>query len=343
MFLRSHTPTTEQESETPNNHGKNVEHSMNRRSILGSVLLTLFPIPAAAAQTSLSRQPPLSSDSRLPIVTHRVCFDVRITSREYRPSNNHKGIPITSFFTSELSTRQSVFATRLTLDLYGEAFPNHVTQFLNYVVDDGKYDGSDAAAATAPSYGHSTFVRLDPENGLLSGGCIDGLVSSSLGGSAALSFHDRAYPAPLWTETNVSSPSSERGILSAGTAQLRSEESLGMGYLVHRVNDTSPVFGITTRPITDRFVGLALANEYQVFGRVVPNVNRNDFFEKLQRVPTYSSAASVLQPNEGLGPAGSKLLQNIQSLSGVVGKGEELFEGKLLRRVEVFRVQMDSV
>ena len=109
------------------------------------------------------------------------------------------------------------------------------------------------------------------------------------------------------------------------------------------MGDASPSFGITTRAMDSAEDFL---EKYRVFGRIVPNANAVEFLDKVQEVPTFSSSAAQLQQQRigGMPPIGSEFIRKLAtsslSLGGSdSGANEKEYDGKLLRRVEVFRVQ----
>lgn len=106
---------------------------------------------------------------------------------------------------------------------------------------------------------------------------------------------------------------------------------------MHRVGDASPSFGITTRAMDSAEDFL---ENYQVFGRIVPNANAVEFLEKVREVPTFSSSATLLQQP----PIGGEFIRKLSTTSLSLGDADSMtnkkeYDGKLLRRVEVFRVQ----
>lgn len=310
----------------PNDSTTNSNTRTNRRSILETLLLTTASLTIPASASAVSTEPPSTVPpppplitEAIPAVTHRVTFDIRISRQDG-----------TFYVRDDLDTsipENNVSYSTLTFELFGRVCPNAVAQFLKYVKSVGVED---------PTYGRSTFVGLDQSTGLLTAGNIAGLEVTNFGGAAALQYGGRIVPAPLWVES--------RGPATTTTTEPSPSPSLthsslgGKGLLTHRTLDISPSFGITTRSTPE------LDASYTVFGRIAPDSNLKDFLNRVEDIPTYSEKG-VPGDNVGNTVAGSIFATQRQLFRGAAksfgdGRLDKVYEGKLLRRVEVTRVQL---
>lgn len=237
-----------------------------------------------------------------------------------------------------------VLTTRLEFGLYGNLAPNHVQKFLSYVIS--SQDEGEDVNNPLPSYSRSTFVSLDQSTGLLQGGNIPSLrvSESSIGGSTAIQYGSRILPANLWLDR-----------FSAGSSNTKLSHSC-KGLLTHRDLDVTPAFGITTREASR-----SLDATHTVFGQVLWNDKTALFWNQLQDFPTYSMErpTSTTTTSSSSSSSSNSLSSYIEEdPTGVVSSvfnaqrkffrgaaktlGDtrvgKVYEGKLLRRMEVTRV-----
>lgn len=266
-----------------------------------------------------------------PDITSKVKFNVRIS----RPDG--------TFYTRDDETDKEVFYGSILLGLYGKIAPNHVERFLSFVQT--AYSPLDDAPF--PSYSRSIFPTFDQSNGLLTSGFIPGLQLSSFAGASALEYRGRILPATLWIEKNKSSNTTKFG-------QSRIPHSRA-GLLTHRDLDVLPTFGITTREAN------VLNNSHTVFGTVIDTDSSKEFFSRCIDLPTYSiDRPAIRDESLGIGESSSnsssssraaeELASSIYSLqkdffrSAAKSLGDtridNVYEGKILRRVEVVSVEM---
>jgi len=272
---------------------------------------SLLSSPAILAALAPGEEASSAELQDLP-VTHTVFFDVRI-SRQDGSFYVRDDLPDTP--------ENQVFAGRILIELFGTLAPNHVQEFLKYV--NVSYDP--VSENPLPSYGRSVFTRLDQASGLLEGGSIPGLEVTEIGGGAALRYGGRVLPASLWIEKGKVAAK-----ISHGTAK---------GLVTHRLLDLSPSFGITTRKAPE------LDATHFVFGRVKPDETMIDFLTICEDLPTYS----VDRPRQGLETTAAddvtaKLYSTQKEFFRRAAKTfgdtrlDKVYEGKLLRRVDVTQV-----
>lgn len=275
---------------------------------------------SASAATTTTTDSPI-------IVTDWVYLDVRIS----RPDG--------TFYVrddEDADDNNRVFQTRLKLGLFGTIAPNHVEQFLKYV--DSNPIVNDDDDDLLPSYARSMFSRYDDATGILYGGYIPGLQLTNFQGSSVLQYRGRLWPAKLWIENNRENrqPSS-----SFWKQQRR-------GLLTHAALDPTPVFGITTRESS--LIDTATTT---VFGQLqLPNNDNNDdsssleFLQRVSNLPTYSMDRPVPvdrertvfdETAETVFAAQRQLFRNAAKSMGDT-RLENVFPGKILRRIEVTRV-----
>jgi len=190
------------------------------------------------------------------------------------------------------------------------------------------------------------------------GGSIPGLEIGSIGGGTVLRYGGRILPAPFWSD---------------GTTTTREEERLshnvGKGLLTHRNLDVTPTFGITTRSGG----GYELDGSYTVFGKILSdegtyvsggggggdvedgtstNNSNVSFLSVVQDLPTYSMDRPAPPNDVTLPSEGERAVQEIASavfstqrefFRGAAktfgdSRIDKVYEGKLLRRVEVTKV-----
>jgi cyclophilin family peptidyl-prolyl cis-trans isomerase len=284
-------------------------------SLVFSSLLTALEYQEASAATNdnllASKTPPKLVEDLSKFVTHTVFFDVRISRRDG-----------TFYARDDDDPTDQVFKGRIFVDLFGTLAPTHVEEFLKYViVNDTNVDDS-----PFPSYGRSMFTRLDQSTGLLEGGVIPGLDVINIGGSAALRYSGgRVLSAPLWLEKD----SGTYGKVSHGST---------VGLVTHRLLDLSPSFGITTRKASE------LDTTHFAFGRVKLDETSTIFLQKCANLPTYSIDGRIQADNTVIDDLAGKIYATqkdfFRSAAKTLGDSrlDKLYEGKLLRRVDVTRV-----
>jgi hypothetical protein len=278
----------------------------NRRSFATSVVTGLLGGMCLPGMTEAGAE-----DISLPKPIHTVFFDVRIARQDgsFFARDDLPDLP-----------ENKVFYGRLTLELF-DATPT--PYFMKYVVlNESPLDDN-----PQPSYSRSTFPKLDQATGLLTGGNIPGLEVTGLSGGTALRYRDRIMSAPLWLDTNSSSSS---GKPSHSTK----------GLLTHRDLDVLPLFCITTRAAPE------LDSSHTVFGRVVPNDDFEGFLRRCNDLPIYSmerpkepTTENVLVENvaSGVFKAQRDIFRGAAKNLGD-SRLDKLYDGKLLRRVEVTQV-----
>lgn len=278
----------------------------NRRNVLGGMASLLVGIAAGAQTAAAADAPPAT-------VTHRVFMDVRI-SRQDGTFYVRDDLPDTP--------ENRVFLGRLKIELFGNAAPAAVEQFLRYI----NVEYNPLQDDPLPSYGRSSFPRLDQATGLLTGGSIPSMSVTSFAGSTALQYGGRVLPAPLWF-----SPKQE-------TTRLPHSSS---GLLTHRILEVLPTFGITTRPATNE-----LDSTHIVFGRVsLDDDESRQFLDLCKDLPTYSMERPKGDPSVVEDVASAVFTGQREVFRGVAksfgdSRLDKIYEGKLLRRVEVTQVGM---
>jgi len=242
-------------------------------------------------------------------ITDRVFIDVRIARSD---GSTYVRDDITDTFENR------VLFQRITIGLYGKAAPKAVEKFLSYIDIEKDFDIDNPY----PSYSRSTFPALDQATGLLMAGYISSLRAKDVAGSTALTYGSRVLPADLWIDKR----STER--LSHSTK----------GLLTHKNLDPLPNFGITTRS------QLSLDATHSVFGQIIWDEDTLKFFRDLEAIPTYSVDRPAEYDDFGTG-AIAKTVFNAQreffrGAAKSIGDDRvgKLYDGKLLRRMEVLRV-----
>jgi cyclophilin family peptidyl-prolyl cis-trans isomerase len=286
--------------------------TVDRRGALHLAQTLLLSLDAAlptATTTTPTTAPPQMPDAA---ITDKVFMDIRI-SRQDGSTYVRDDLPDTF--------ENQVIYLRLKLGLYGKVAPNHAEKFLTYILPpkDNNVDNP------FPSYGRSNFPALDQEAGLLRGGYISSLRLTEIGGNSALSYGSRILPATLWLEKNQ--PTNKISHSSKGL-------------LTHRNLDPTPNFGITTRATPE------LDNSHTVFGQVLWDDETLNWFQILQDLPTYSVTRPVVGYDEfSTGGAAASAVFNAQrdlfrGAAKTLGdtRLDKIYEGKLLRRMEVLQV-----
>jgi cyclophilin family peptidyl-prolyl cis-trans isomerase len=189
-----------------------------------------------------------------PKVTHKVFMDVRISRADG------------SFYVRDtpedpsLSSSEPFYGT-LVFGLFGDRTPIHVQRFLDYI--DVPYD----VDSPLPSYSRSKFNTLDASTGLLIGGTIPGLEATILAGGTVLQYSGRVLPAKLWLENNNNDDDNQQ-LLSPPLSHSR------RGLLTHRNLDLTPSFGITTRSSSNcDSTCMSLDATHTIFGCVLEDTN----------------------------------------------------------------------
>ena len=176
---------------------------------------------------------------------------------------------------------------------------------------------------------HLTFHTShthDTHKGLLTGGSIPSLEVTSFAGSTAIQYGGRILVAPLWVEPGMP------------TNTLKHSSK---GLLTHRILEVAPTFGITTRTLTPELDGTNI-----VFGKVLFDNSSREFFRLVEDLPTYNMELTSVDPSgDNLADTAKSALFNSQrEIFRSVAKGfgdsrvSKVYEGKLLRRVEVTQV-----
>lgn len=230
-----------------------------------------------------------------------------------------------------------VLFQRLRFGLYGNLSPNAVDKFLQYIT--GSNAGVDVHGENGrsnevssydvdnpfPSYSRSTFPAFDQETGLLMGGYIPSLKSKAVNGSPALVYGTRVLPATLWIDNNTQKiPHTAKGLLT------------------HRNFDVLPNFGITTRSEP------SLDATHTVFGCVLWDDDTLKFFRDLEDLPTYSVERPPGLDEFGTDSVATSVFNAQREFFRGAAKSlgddrvNKLYDGKLLRRVEVLQVGIIS-
>lgn len=272
-------------------------------------------IPTTSTAPSRSTTTPTTFlDPDQAIVTDKVFFDVRI-SRQDGTFYVRDDLPDTP--------ENRVFQGRLIMGLFGETAPNHVQRFKSYLnptadpLDDNPL----------PNYSRSVFSSLDQATGLLTAGRIPALEVTSVNGSPALRYGGRLLSSTLWIDQPPRISHTARGLLT------------------HRQLEPLPIFGITTRSDTRE-----LDATHTVFGKVLFDESSTEFLNIVRDLPTYSMERPVVSGDsvggdpslveESARAVFAAQRQFFRSTAKAFGdtRLDKIYEGKLLRRVEVTRV-----
>ncbi|CAJ1962987.1 unnamed protein product [Cylindrotheca closterium] len=288
--------------------------------LLPSLLQTLDPMPSSTLVSSSSTATSSSSSSSLSPsstdivaeVTNKVFFDIRI-ARQDGSTYVRDDLPDTF--------ENRVISARITMGLFGKQAPNHVEKFLSYVLPPKDTDVDNPY----PAFSRSSFTSLNQETGLLAGGYIPSLRVSDIGGSTALTYGSRVLPAPLWIEK--SSPSITTTKLSHNAK----------GLLTHKTLDVTPTFGITTRPEP------SLDATHTIFGQVLWDDSTVSLFRDFEDIPTYALERPAGYDDFNTGGLATSVYNAQKDFFRGAAKSfgdtrvSKLYEGKLLRRVEVLQ------
>ncbi len=262
-------------------------------------------------------------------ITHKVFFKVRIS----RPDG--------TFYVrdeEENEPENRVYYGQLTFGLFGVNAPNHVQRFLEYIVDPATSTPSTTPSSSSlsttkndetsyPSYSRSSFTQFDDATGVLCGGTIPSLEVVEIQQSVALRYGSRLLPAKLWIEPTTT------------PARIAHDRT---GLLTHAQLDATPAFGITTRNDTS-----VLNPTHTVFGTFIMNADAKEFLHRIATIPTYSIDRPIVPPQSTTttpAPA-TDAIYNLQrqffrNTAKTLGdtRINKLYNGKLLRRVEVTQV-----
>jgi len=299
--------------------------TMTMLSTLAASMLFSDPQSALAAEGGVLANTAAQSqtDPSDAVITDKVYMDVRI-SRQDGTFYVRDDLPDTP--------ENRVFYGRLVIGLFGKNAPVHCERFLSYITA----SASPLDENPLPSYGRSVFTSLDPPTGLLVGGYIPSLQVSEVAGQTALRYGSRIIPASLWIENR-------RGETIPPPVSHSKK-----GLLTHRVLEVMPTFGITTRSDTRE-----LDSTHVVFGRLLssqetkPSEGDNkaaEFLDIVRDLPVYSvERPSMVDPlNEDPVNSAAQAVYNAQKnfFRGAAKsfgdtRLDKIYEGKLLRRVEV--------
>lgn len=329
--LTADTSSNQQQLQKPECDKSDRRAFLNRASqtiALASSLMVPYSASASAVvsmdQAAVAPQSIDDNASTLPPITQKVAFDVRI-SRQDGTFYVRDDLPDTP--------ENKVFYGRLVFGLFGTIAPVHVDNFLKYTVR--AYNAAEIDSPK-PSYGKSSFNRFDEATGLLEGGFIPSLEITDIGGGTSLRYGSSIIPAKLWIEK------------SSGSEGVQKISHQGKGLLTHKTLDLLPFFGITTRKAPE------LDSSHVVFGQLLPDDSSNEFLRLVRDViPKYSMdrpSQSDEFPTTEAERATNELASRVFSAQRDFFRGaaksfgdgriDKIYEGKLLRRVEVTKVEM---
>jgi len=275
--------------------------------------------PAASEMQQPQQLPTMPSVD----ITHKVFMDVRVARTD---GSTYVRDDLPDTFDNQ------VLFCRLKFGLYGNTSPNAVDKFLQYI-NGGKGAGSRISSTDSsssydvdnpyPSYSRSAFPAFDQQTGLLMGGYVPSLRSKDINGSPALTYGSRILPATLWIDNQ-----NANNKISHTTK----------GLLTHRNLEVLPNFGITTRAEP------SLDDTHTVFGCVLWDDETLKFFRDLEDLPTYSVERPSGMDEFGTGSVATSVFNAQREFFRGAAKSfgddrvSKLYDGKLLRRVEVLQV-----
>lgn len=219
------------------------------------------------------------------------------------------------------------FYGQLVIGLFGDVAPNHVKEFLSYV--DVPFD----VDAPLPSYSRSKFQMLDSATGLLIGGTIPGLDVTTLAGGNVLEYSGKVFPAKLWLEDRRKDD----------TPQLSHNAK---GLITHRNLDPTPSFGITTRNTST-----SLDSTHTIFACLLED--KAGLIDQVVDLPVLTDTGRVSKTSNepvigGNNDIGSSLASSVFTAQRAVFRDaaktfgdtrlDKMYDGKLLRRIEVTKV-----
>ena len=301
------TSSTKLYTQHDNDAPSSITNDHQRRSFLQNILFSSSLISLSSNNNAYA----VEESNNLPKVTHKIYFDVRISRKDG------------SFYVKDdVDPTDEPFYGRLVFGLFGDAAPNHVKEFLSYV--EVSFDDP------LPSYSKSKFQTLDSSTGLLIGS-IPGLDVSTLGGGNALEYGGKVLPAKLWLEDNKDA-----------TQQLSHNAK---GLLTHRNLDVTPNFGITTRSTST-----VLDSSHTIFGMILED--KTNFMDQIVDLPVLTDTGRVskttTEPVSAGGDVGGSLASSVFTAQRAVFRDaaktfgdtrlDKVYDGKLLRRVEVTKV-----
>jgi cyclophilin family peptidyl-prolyl cis-trans isomerase len=267
-------------------------------------------------------------------ITHKVFMDVRVARTD---GSTYVRDDLPDTFDNR------VLFQRLQFGLYGNTSPACVEQFIRYIV--GRPSSSTKTSVVDdesssydvdnpyPSYSRSTFPSFDQQTGLLMGGNIASLKLKDVNGSPALAYGSRVLPATLWIDSSKSSNNPNKS-----NNQKISHTTKGL--LTHKNLDVLPNFGITTRSQP------SLDATHTVFGCVLWDDETLRFFRDLEDLPTYSVERPTGYDDFGTGGVATNVFnaqrEFFRGAAQTFGddRVSKLYNGKLMRRMEVLRVGM---
>jgi cyclophilin family peptidyl-prolyl cis-trans isomerase len=306
-------------------------------AVLASLSLVELAPPATAVATSslpttATTAAATTTDPSDAAVTHKVFMTVRISRQDgtFYVRDDLPDIP-----------ENKVFSGRLVIRLFGKNAPLAVERFLSYIVATGSAD--DDVDNPKPSYSRSSFNSFDEGTGLLRGGKIASLEVTDINGSTALRYGGRLVPALLWIEGRGSGSG---GSSTKTTTELPPRVShSAKGLLTHKILDITPEFSITTRSDSTFLDGSST-----VFGQLQIDDVSKDFLNIVKDLPTYKvDRAAQFMPSTPakempLDDAAQAIFNAQRAFFRKAAKSagdtriDKVFEGKLLRRVEVTQV-----
>jgi cyclophilin family peptidyl-prolyl cis-trans isomerase len=325
---------------------RSILHSMAAHSLALCSTMTMLPRSSLAAPSStIAASTPTPTTTTIisfispeqATVTDKAYMNVRI-SRQDGTFYVRDDLPDTP--------ENKVFYARLVFGLFGKEAPRHVEKFKSYIVppkNSAATTNNDSDDDPLPLYDRSTFTSFDQGTGVLMGGKIPSLELTEMAGSTALRYGGRLLPASLWLEQRNSN--SGNRIIVSHTAR---------GLLTHRQLEALPDFGITTRTDTTM-----LDRSHVVFGKLILDDDAQAFLNIVSNLPTYglerpnpinndndlmvsSSSSNNSNNNPALVNDAAAAVFNAQrqffrKTAKAFGDSrlDKLYEGKLLRRVEV--------
>lgn len=295
---------------------------------LSSTITMMPPLSALAADSttaSSATTPTTFISPSKATITDKVFMNVRISRQDgtFYVRDDLPGTP-----------ENTVFYGRLVFGLFGKEAPRHVEKFKSYVLPNQSPLDNDPL----PAYDRSTFSSFDQATGVLMGGTIASLELTELAGSLALRYGGRLLPASLWVE-------SRSGSDGGGLPRISHSER---GLLTHRQLEAKPDFGITTRSDTTM-----LDRTHTVFGRLLLDESSEEFLNIVSKLPTYGmERPNPINDESDLVGASANAPTAVDDAAAAVFKAQrnffrntaktfgdsrldKLYEGKLLRRVEV--------
>ena len=325
--LTADTSSNQQQLQKPRDRRAFLNRASQTIALASSLMVPYSASASAVVSMDQAAVAPQSIDdnaSTLPPITQKVAFDVRI-SRQDGTFYVRDDLPDTP--------ENKVFYGRLVFGLFGTIAPVHVDNFLKYTVR--AYNAAEIDSPK-PSYGKSSFNRFDEATGLLEGGFIPSLEITDIGGGTSLRYGSSIIPAKLWIEK------------SSGSEGVQKISHQGKGLLTHKTLDLLPFFGITTRKAPE------LDSSHVVFGQLLPDDSSNEFLRLVRDViPKYSMdrpSQSDEFPTTEAERATNELASRVFSAQRDFFRGaaksfgdgriDKIYEGKLLRRVEVTKVEM---